>query len=78
MRANIKELRSCLIGYKLRTIESESRFSQELVLDAISRVVPPDIIKTVLAEQDIQTQRERKLNMVVTVLLTIAMSPSAM
>ena len=44
------------------------------MLDAISRVVPPDDIKAVLAEQDIQTQRERKLNMVVTVLLTIAMN----
>jgi Insertion element 4 transposase N-terminal/Transposase DDE domain len=74
VRTNLKEPRSCLIGYKLRTIESESRFSQELVLDAISRVVPPEDIKAVLAEQDIQTQRERKLNMVVTVLLTIAMN----
>jgi hypothetical protein len=74
VRTNLKEPRSCLIGYKQRTIESESRFSQELVLEAISRVVPPDDIKAVLAEQGIQTQRERKLNTVVTVLLTIAMN----
>jgi hypothetical protein len=62
------------VGYKLRWIEAESKFSRELTLEAIERAVPLSIIEAILAAAGAQAQRERKLNMVVTVLLTIAIN----
>jgi len=62
------------MGYKLREIAAESKFCQELTLDAIARAVPLEEIKAALAEEAVYAQRERKLNMVVTVLVTIAMN----
>jgi hypothetical protein len=66
-----KKPRSYLIGYKLREIEAESKFSQELSLVAIEHIVPRATIAGVLAAEGRQTQRERKLNLLVTVLLVI-------
>lgn len=62
------------MGYRLREITAESKFSQELTMDAIARAVPLSEIKAALAEEGVCEQRERKLNMVVTVLVTIAMN----
>ncbi len=62
------------MGYKLREIAAESKFCQELTLDAIARAVPLAEIKAALAAEAVCAQRERKLNMVVTVLITIAMN----
>jgi len=66
-----KNQRSYLIGYKLREIETESKFSQELNLAFIERIVPPATIARVLTAEGLQTERERKLNLWVTVLLVI-------
>jgi hypothetical protein len=66
-----KNQRSYLIGYKLRQIEAESKFSQELNLALIERIVPEGTIAAVLAAEGRQTTRERKLNLLVTVLLVI-------
>ena len=66
-----KNQRSYLIGYKLREIETESKFSQELNLAFIERIVPPATIAGVLTAEGLQTERERKLNLWVTVLLII-------
>ena len=63
--------RSYLIGYKLREIEQESKFSQELNLAFIERIVPPATIAAVLSAEGLQTERERKLNLWLTVLLII-------
>ena len=62
------------MGYKLREIAGESKFSQELALDAIAWAVPLSEIKAALAAEAVCEQRERKLNMVMTVLVTIAMN----
>ncbi len=62
------------MGFRVREFEAESKFVGELSLEAIARVVPPDAIRAVLAEQGVRAQRERKLNVFVTVLLVIAMS----
>ncbi len=62
------------MGYKLREIAAESKFSQELTLEAIAQAVPMSEIKAALAEEAVCEQRERKLNMVMTVLVTIAMN----
>lgn len=62
------------MGYRLREFEAESKFSRELTLEAIGQVVPMGEIKAVLDEEEVKESRERKLNMVVTVLLVIAMN----
>ena len=62
------------MGYKLREIAAESKFSQELTLDAIARAVPLSAITAALTEEAVCAPRERKLNMMTTVLVTIAMS----
>lgn len=66
--------RSHPIGYRLRELDPESKFSQELTLQAIERVVPMSEIEGVLQEENAFEKRERKLNMAVVVLLTIAMN----
>lgn len=62
------------MGYRLREIEAESKFSQELGMEAISRAVPLSAVKAALKEEGVETIRERKLNLVVTVLLVISMN----
>lgn len=62
------------MGFRIRQVEAESKFSRNLSLDAISRAVPPADIEAVLAEQGANEQRERKLNAFATVLLVIAMN----
>ncbi len=59
------------MGYKLREIEAESKFSQELSLPAIEHLVPKATIAAVLTAEGRVTQRERKLNLLITVLLVI-------
>ena len=59
------------MGYKLREIEAESKFSQELNLAFIERIVPQATIAGVLVGEGLQTERERKLNLWLTVLLII-------
>jgi hypothetical protein len=60
--------------YKLREIEAESKFSQELSLEALSRAVPKAVIQAVLEAEGVRTRRERKLNLVVTVMIVIVMN----
>jgi hypothetical protein len=60
--------------YRLREFESESKFSRELTLEAIGQAVPIAEIKAVLEEERAEETRERKLNMVVIVLLVISMN----
>ncbi len=62
------------MGYRLREFEAESKFSSELTLDAIGKAVPIDDIKAVIQAEGVQEARERKLNMVVVVLILIAMN----
>ena len=65
------------MGYKLREIAAGSKFRQELILDAIARAVPLSEIQAALAAEAVCAHRERKLNMVMTVLVTIAMNLDA-
>lgn len=61
------------MSYKLREIEAESKFSQELKLEVLEHVVPLDMIKAVIASEGRTEDRECKLNMAVTVLFLIVM-----
>lgn len=61
------------MGYKVREIVAERKFSQELELEVLEQVLPVATIEAVLASEDRFEQRERKLNMVVTVLMLVVM-----
>ena len=62
------------MGYNLRQFEAEGKFSRALTLDALDRAIPLDAIKTALQAERAGEQRERKLNMVVTVFVVLAMN----
>ena len=61
------------MGFRLRDIEAESKFSEAFRMDAIGRVVSKEIVEEVLNETGVSTQRERKLNLVITVFIVISM-----
>ena len=62
------------MGYSLRDMPVERKFSRELTLEALSRAIPPEAITAVLAAEGAQAQRERKLSMAVVMLVRIAMN----
>ena len=62
------------MGYTLRQVKTEGKFCQSLTVEALEQAVPLDTIKAVLEHQGVQAQRERKLNMVVTVWVVIVMN----
>jgi len=62
------------MGYKLREIETESKFSQALSVEVIAGIVPPATIAGVLAAEGLVTERERKLNLLLTALLVIMLN----
>jgi hypothetical protein len=61
------------MGFRLREIEVERKFCRELTVDALNQVVPLGEVKRVLQEEGVAAQRERKLNLVVTVFIVIGM-----
>jgi len=61
------------MGFRLREIDAESKFCREFRVDAISQVVSIDQVMGVLVDEGVCEQRERKLNMVVTVFIVIGM-----
>lgn len=60
--------------YRLREIDAENKFCQELHVEAINRVLPVEEIKAALDAENIQTSRVRKLNLLVTVLIIVGMN----
>lgn len=52
------------MGYTLREIAAERKFSQELRIEVLEQVLPVATIQAVLAREGRMGQRERKLNMV--------------
>ena len=73
LSVEVKVLGDRLVGYKLREIAAERKFSQELKFEVLEQVLPVAQIEAVLANAGRIEQRERKLNMVVTVLMLIVM-----
>ncbi len=61
------------MGYRLREPVAESKFSSELDVEALGRVVPRQTIKAVLESEGVRERRERKLTMVLVVLVVIGM-----
>ena len=62
------------MGYRLREIEMENKFCQELHVEAINHVMPVSTINASLEAENVQASRVRKLNLVVTVLIIVGMS----
>jgi hypothetical protein len=62
------------MGYRIREIEAESNFCQELRIDMIERVLPVADIAEALAAEGIKTQRVRKLDLMLTVLVIVNMN----
>jgi len=62
------------MGYRIREIEAESNFCQELRIDMIERVLPTTDIAEALAAEGIETQRVRKLDLLLTVLVIVSMN----
>ncbi len=65
------------MGLNLCEIEAESEFCRALRSAAIEQAVPMAEVQAGLAATGIYEQRERKLNMLVMVLVTIAMKSIA-
>lgn len=61
------------MGYKIREIETERKFCEELSLDALIGSIPRHEIEAVLREADAFEQRHRRLGMIAVVLLIIAL-----
>jgi hypothetical protein len=59
------------LGYKIREIETERKFCEELSLDALIGSIPPHEIEAVLREADAFEQRHRRLGMIAVVLLIV-------
>jgi hypothetical protein len=61
------------MGFSIREIDAECKFSSALTVEALSRAIPPDAITGVLAQEGVGEARERKLTLPLTVWLVIAL-----
>jgi len=61
------------MGFTIREIDAECKFSQALTLDALERAIPPQAIDQALARHRMVTNRQRRLTLVVTIWLVIAL-----
>jgi hypothetical protein len=61
------------MGFKIREMNAECKFSQALTVEALSRAIPPDTIRDVLQQTTAGQIRERKLTLPVVVWLVIAL-----
>src|SRR5713226_5283695 len=64
------------MGYRLREMVGSCNFAQEMKLEVLSRVVPPETVQAVLAAEGVVTQRARKLTVEAAVDVLIAMNLS--
>jgi hypothetical protein len=61
------------MGFKIREMHAEGKFSQVLTVEALSRTIPQDTIRAVLQQTTAGKTRERKLTLPVVVWLVIAL-----
>lgn len=61
------------MGFKIREIDAECKFSQAVTVEALDRAVPAHAIATALSAHGKVTERDRKLNLPLTVWLVIAL-----
>jgi hypothetical protein len=61
------------LGFTIREIEAECKFSSALTVDALSKAIPEASIRQVIAQEGVGEVRERRLTAVLTVWLVIAL-----
>src|SRR5215469_455262 len=61
------------MGFKIREMNTESKFCRALTIEALSRAIPPGTIRAVLQQTTAGQIRERKLSLPVVVWLVIAL-----
>jgi hypothetical protein len=61
------------LGFTIREIDTECKFSSALTVDALSQVIPSNTITQVIAQEGASEIRERRLTAVLTVWLVIAL-----
>jgi len=61
------------MGFTIREIDADCKFSQALTIDVLERAIPPQAIDQALAHHQIAANRERRLRLVVTIWLVIAL-----
>lgn len=62
------------MGYTIRQIPPDHKFCQDLSLDALTRVIPPETVHAVVMDTGTQATRERKLTAEATIWVLIAMT----
>lgn len=62
------------MGYRIREIDAESNFCQELRIEMIERVLPATDIAQLLAAEGVAARRVRKLDLLLTVLVIVSMN----
>ena len=61
------------MGFTIREIDAECKFSQSLTVAALERALPQSAVHAALAHHGITTARDRKLTLGLTVWLVIAL-----
>jgi hypothetical protein len=61
------------MGFKIREMNIECKFSQALTVDALSRAIPHDAVRRALQQTTVGKARERKLSLPVVVWLVIGL-----
>ncbi|HSH80050.1 MAG TPA: IS4 family transposase [Herpetosiphonaceae bacterium] len=61
------------MGFTIREIDAECKFSQAVTVEALARAIPQRAIYQALAQHGVAAERERKLTLVLTVWLVIAL-----
>jgi len=61
------------MGFTIREIDAECKFSSTLTVEALSRAIPPDAIAQVIAQEGVGEARQRRLTMALVVWLVIAL-----
>jgi len=62
------------MGYRIREIEAEGQFCEAVTVEAITQVVPIEVIRDVIEECQAGEMRKRKMPALLTVLMCIAMN----
>jgi hypothetical protein len=62
------------MGYRLRDMATARNFAEALSLEALSRTVPPEVVRATLAAEGVRTHRARKLTVEAAVYVLIALN----
>jgi Insertion element 4 transposase N-terminal/Transposase DDE domain len=62
------------MGYRIRQIEPETKFTELMGIETLTRIIPMETIHTLLKEYGVQGQRDRRLPGWLTVLFCIGMN----